>query len=57
MAVSKSNTIINDSFLLESHLAHQLYHHYAKGLPIIDYHNHLSAKDIAQNRNFKTIAS
>ena len=55
MAVAKNNTIINDSFLLESQLANQLYHNYAAGLPIIDYHNHLSAKDIAQNRNFKTI--
>ena len=55
MAISKSNTIVNDSFLLESKLALQLYKNYAADLPIIDYHNHLSAKDIAQDRNFKTI--
>ena len=55
MAISKSNTIVNNSFLLESKLALQLYQNYAADLPIIDYHNHLSAKDIAEDRNFKTI--
>ena len=57
MAVTKNKTIINDAFLLESKLAFKLYHRYAASLPIIDYHNHLSAKEIAENRNFENITS
>jgi glucuronate isomerase len=33
----------------------KLYHEYAKDLPIIDYHCHLSPHDIANNRQFETI--
>jgi len=57
MAIQKKNTIINEAFLLESKLAFKLYHRYAAGLPIIDYHNHLSAKEIAEDKNFETITS
>jgi len=32
---------IDDNFLLHNSVAEQLYHNHAKGLPIIDYHNHL----------------
>jgi len=46
---------INDHFLLHSELAKELYHSYAKELPIIDYHSHLSPKAIAENSNFKNI--
>ncbi len=41
---------ITDNFLLHSKEAETLYHNYAKEMPIIDYHNHLSAKLIAENR-------
>jgi len=47
---------INDHFLLHSELAKELYHSYAKELPIIDYHSHLSPEAIANNINFKNIA-
>src|SRR5215475_13655016 len=43
---------INDEFLLETGTAQALYASYAAGQPIIDYHCHLSAKDIAENRRF-----
>ncbi len=46
---------IHDQFLLESKFAEELYHDYAAGMPIIDYHNHLSAADIADNRTFSNI--
>ncbi|WP_299604023.1 glucuronate isomerase [uncultured Aquimarina sp.] len=46
---------IHDDFLLQNDFSKILYHTYAKNLPIIDYHNHLSPKDICQNRNFNTI--
>ena len=48
-------TIFNDSFLLETKLANTLYHSYAAGLPIIDYHNHLSPKAIAKNSSYDTL--
>ncbi|WP_282134997.1 glucuronate isomerase [Seonamhaeicola maritimus] len=45
-----SKNFIADNFLLESKEAEILYHDYAKPVPIIDYHNHLSAKEIAENK-------
>ena len=47
---------LDDDFLLQSDFAKSLYHNYAKDLPIIDYHNHLSPKEIADNHQFKTIS-
>lgn len=41
-----SNTYISEHFLLSTPLAIDLYHDYAASLPIIDYHNHLEAKEI-----------
>ncbi len=46
---------LNDNFLLKTNTAQRLYHDYAKGLPIIDYHNHLSPKDIAENKQFNNL--
>ncbi|QNU29354.1 glucuronate isomerase [Geobacillus sp. 46C-IIa] len=43
---------IHDHFLLQNKHAKVLYHDYAQSLPIIDYHCHLSAKEIAENRRF-----
>lgn len=43
---------IHDDFLLQTKTARRLYHEYAEGKPILDYHNHLSARDIARNRRF-----
>ena len=39
-------------FLLNGQTAITLFRQYAEGKPIIDYHNHLSPKDIAQHRVF-----
>ncbi len=47
---------LDTNFLLKSKTAQVLYHTYAKDLPIIDYHNHLSPKDIAENRQFKNLS-
>lgn len=41
---------IHANFLLDNKYAEKLYHNYAKNQPIIDYHNHLSAKQIAANK-------
>ena len=43
--------MINHDFLLTTDAAKDLYAS-VKALPIIDYHNHLSAKDIAENKRF-----
>ncbi len=45
-------TFIHDDFLLTTETSRRLYHDYAADQPIIDYHNHLSPKDIAENRRF-----
>ena len=45
--------IINDSFMLKNKTAQKIYNKYAKDLPIIDYHCHLSPKTIAENYKFK----
>lgn len=46
---------IHDNFLLENKYAEELYHTYSKNQPIIDYHNHLSPKLIAEDYTFKNI--
>ncbi|MDI1317045.1 glucuronate isomerase [Flavobacterium sp.] len=48
-------TFLTDDFLLHNDEARQLFHHYAKTQPIIDYHCHLSPKDIAEDRQFENI--
>jgi glucuronate isomerase len=50
------NQFLSEDFLLHSEFAKVLYHNFAKDLPIIDYHCHLSPKDIAQNRQFENLA-
>lgn len=54
---TKMSSFITDKFILESDLAEKLYNDYAKDLPIIDYHNHLSPKLISQNHKFSDITS
>ncbi|MDN3667040.1 glucuronate isomerase [Algibacter miyuki] len=55
MSAIKSTNFITDNFLLNSEVAETLYHKYAKDLPIIDYHNHLSPQQIAENKPVKNI--
>jgi glucuronate isomerase len=49
-------SFIDKNFLLETEFARELYHDYAKDLPIIDYHNHLPPNEIANNRTFENIS-
>lgn len=46
---------IHDNYLLLSDLAIELYHEHASKLPIIDYHNHLDAKDIWEDASASNI--
>ncbi|WP_344786848.1 glucuronate isomerase [Postechiella marina] len=55
MSKIKASGFITDDFLLESEAAKTLYHNYAKDLPIIDYHNHLSPQLIAENKPVNNI--
>jgi glucuronate isomerase len=52
---SMKPTFIHDDFLLGNELARELYHRYAAPQPIIDYHNHLSAAQIATNHQFSDL--
>ncbi len=45
-------SFIDDNFLLRTETARLLYRKYASAQPILDYHCHLSAADIASNRRF-----
>lgn len=48
-------SFIHDNFMLHGKTAERLYHTYAKDLPIIDYHCHLSPAMIAENHKFRNI--
>ena len=48
---------IHEDFFLESEMARELYHGFAKRLPIIDYHTHLPPEQIAQNHRFPSLTS
>ena len=47
---------LNDDFLLRSDVARELYHDFAKPQPIYDYHSHLPAQQIAENRRFENLS-
>ncbi|MBS1503596.1 MAG: glucuronate isomerase, partial [Bacteroidetes bacterium] len=46
---------LDQNFLLQSKTAEHLYHQYAAGMPIIDYHCHLDPAQIAGNINFANL--
>ena len=46
---------LNNDFLLATETSKLLYHDYAKQMPVIDYHCHLSPKDIAEDINFNNL--
>ena len=46
---------INDDFLLNSDTAKELYHGHAEGMPIVDYHNHLSPREIYEDRRYENM--
>lgn len=44
------------NFLLQTEVAQRLYHDYAEGLPIIDYHCHLNPAYVAENHRFENLS-
>ena len=49
------NFATDEHSLLRTPLARKLYHEQAANLPIIDFHSHLSARDLADDRVFATL--
>lgn len=57
MLIDKSiPSFLSEDFLLKNKFAQNLYHGFAKDLPIIDYHNHLPPAEISSNRKFENIS-
>lgn len=48
-------SFMDQDFLLQNKTATELYHHYAKSMPIFDFHCHLSPKEIAENKQYRNI--
>jgi glucuronate isomerase len=46
---------IQKDFLLQTRTAARLYHEFAEGEPIFDYHCHLPSRDLAANRQFQDL--
>ena len=46
---------LDQNFLLNTEVARELFHNYAEKLPIIDYHCHVSPKDIAEDKQYSNI--
>lgn len=46
---------MDEQFLLSTPTAQTLYHNYAASMPIVDYHCHVSPKEIFEDRHFKNI--
>ena len=47
---------LNEDFMLKNETAKRLFHDHAEKLPLIDYHCHISPKEIYENRRYKNIA-
>ncbi|MVB11220.1 Uronate isomerase [Caprobacter fermentans] len=47
---------MDEDFLLTNDTAKALFHEFAEKMPIIDFHCHISPKEIAENRNFENIS-
>lgn len=48
-------TFMDENFLLHNKAAEELYHGYAKEMPIIDYHCHLPPEDVGSDRKFENL--
>ena len=48
-------SFIHPEFMLDTKTASKLYHTYAESLPIIDYHCHISPRDVADDRQFENL--
>ena len=51
----RMKAFMDEDFLFDGEIAKILYHHYAAQMPIIDYHCHVSPKEILENRKYENI--
>jgi glucuronate isomerase len=56
MGKKRKDLFIGKNFLLQNEAAEELYHDYARDLPIIDYHCHLPPKDVADDRKYRNLS-
>lgn len=50
------NGFLQDDFLLTTPAARKLYHEYAEGMPIVDYHCHVSPREIWEDKRFENLS-
>lgn len=53
--INTSKAFCGEDFLLENEFSRYLFEQHASNMPIIDYHNHLSPRDIAEDRQFSNL--
>ncbi len=49
-------TFLDKDFLLTTDVAKKLYHEFAEGMPIVDYHCHIDPKEIYEDKRYENIA-
>lgn len=52
-----TTAFLSDDFLLTTECSRRLYHDYAKGMPIFDYHCHLPPKQLADDARFENLTA
>ena len=57
MPIRAAKPFIHDDFLLQSKPAQELYHGYAAKMPVIDFHCHLSPREVAKDQRWPNPAS
>jgi glucuronate isomerase len=55
MGVAVNDVFITENFLLQTDEAVDLYHRFARDLPILDYHCHLPPRLVAEDRRFENL--
>lgn len=50
-------TFLDENFILKTETAQKLFHNYAEKMPIFDFHNHLSAKEIYEDKSLGNLAN
>ncbi len=50
-----SRQFLDNDFMLQNEAARILYHEYAEGMPIFDFHCHLPPEQVANNKQFKNL--
>lgn len=53
--MKRTISFMDEDFLLDSEMARILYHNYAEQMPIIDYHCHVSPREIAEDKRYENI--